>query len=239
MKRILLFPLFFISIAYANTINIDWFVDGSSYNQSSCEYGGDLNIPPAPEKYGYDFVGWDSSAYTPISYLRSTGTQYIDTGFTFDDNIKVLFKANWGNRTIGPYPVFGNGNNNSLGGTSVTLMGKWYDSSVKLVSNTDYTIEMQLYKGDAYTKINDVLVAQNTRTDTNDFHVYLFAYFYSGTITKDTVRFYYFQMYQNDILVRDLIPVIDSNGVPCMWDKASKQFFYNQGTGDFIAGPTI
>jgi hypothetical protein len=34
----------------------------------------------------------------------------------------------------------------------------------------------------------------------------------------------------------DLIPVIDKDGVACMYDKVSGEFFYNQGTGDFIAG---
>lgn len=31
----------------------------------------------------------------------------------------------------------------------------------------------------------------------------------------------------------DLIPVLDANGTPCMFDKVSKQCFYNSGTGTF------
>ena len=43
----------------------------------------------------------------------------------------------------------------------------------------------------------------------------------------------------NNILVRDFIPVLDKDGVPCMYDKVTVQFFYNQGTGQFIAGPAL
>ena len=34
-------------------------------------------------------------------------------------------------------------------------------------------------------------------------------------------------------------PVLDKNGIPCMYDKVTDQFFYNQGTGQFIAGPVV
>ena len=34
----------------------------------------------------------------------------------------------------------------------------------------------------------------------------------------------------------DLIPVLDKNNIPCMFDKVTKQFFYNQGTGQFLYG---
>ena len=34
-------------------------------------------------------------------------------------------------------------------------------------------------------------------------------------------------------------PVLDKNGTPCMYDNVTDQFFYNAGTGQFIAGPVI
>jgi hypothetical protein len=33
--------------------------------------------------------------------------------------------------------------------------------------------------------------------------------------------------------VRDMVPVLDASGIPCMYDKVSKQCFYNQGSGAF------
>ena len=53
------------------------------------------------------------------------------------------------------------------------------------------------------------------------------------------VRMYNFKIYDNDTLVRDFIPVLDDNGIPCMYDKVEDKFYYNMGTGQFIAGPVI
>lgn len=41
----------------------------------------------------------------------------------------------------------------------------------------------------------------------------------------------------NEELIMNLLPCLDKNGTPCMYDTISKQAFYNQGTGEFIAGP--
>lgn len=38
---------------------------------------------------------------------------------------------------------------------------------------------------------------------------------------------------------KKFIPSIDERGVPCMFDKVSKQPFYNKGTGAFIVGLTL
>jgi hypothetical protein len=35
------------------------------------------------------------------------------------------------------------------------------------------------------------------------------------------------------------IPVLDGAGTPCMYDKEEKKFYYNAGTGQFIAGPVL
>ena len=51
--------------------------------------------------------------------------------------------------------------------------------------------------------------------------------------------FYNFRLYDNDVKIMDLIPVKDSNNIVCLYDKVSKTFFYNQGTGNFTAGREI
>ena len=56
---------------------------------------------------------------------------------------------------------------------------------------------------------------------------------------KHSIRIYSFKIYDNGTLIRDMIPVKDLSGIACMYDKVSGQFFYNAGTGDFIAGPEI
>ena len=55
----------------------------------------------------------------------------------------------------------------------------------------------------------------------------------------NSLRLYSFTLTRNGVLVRDLIPVEDKAGVVCLYDKVSKTYLYNAGTGSFIAGPEI
>ena len=53
-------------------------------------------------------------------------------------------------------------------------------------------------------------------------------------------KIYYAKIWDdNNSLVRDFIPVKDPSGVVCLYDKVSGNFFYNAGTGNFIAGPDL
>lgn len=228
---------------------MQWFnEDGTVYDTTTCNAGDDVVLPTAPTKRGYTFMGW--TGYTPIEYLESTGTQIIDTGYTFDLNVKVVFKASWP-QVSGL--VFG-ANSNSvaeemLNAGSGYLNGQSFSFSPALQTNTDYIIEMQMYKGDGYLKINDVIKASNNYTGKNASNriIWLFGVINNGDstdVTKRSMKIYYFKIYKkdsnnNEILVCDLIPVIDNNGIPYMFDKVTNQIFYNAGTGDFIAGPVI
>ena len=64
MKKILFlcFAIFAViplkSGVLANTVNINWLVDGETYAQTTCATGADLILPTAPTKYGYTFQGW-------------------------------------------------------------------------------------------------------------------------------------------------------------------------------------
>lgn len=40
----------------------------------------------------------------------------------------------------------------------------------------------------------------------------------------------------NDALIMNLLPCLDKNGTPCMYDTVSRKPFYNQGTGEFLYG---
>jgi hypothetical protein len=53
------------------------------------------------------------------------------------------------------------------------------------------------------------------------------------TIRQCTQRVLSMQMTQGDAITRDLVPVLDAEGTPCLHDKISRQCFYNQGAGVF------
>ena len=44
---------------------------------------------------------------------------------------------------------------------------------------------------------------------------------------------HYLQIYKGGSLVRDFIPVLDEDDIPCLYDYVSETLFYNSGTGIF------
>ena len=46
----------------------------------------------------------------------------------------------------------------------------------------------------------------------------------------------YFKVWIRDRIVYHLVPCLDTGGVPCMFDLTSRKPFYNEGTGEFVAG---
>ena len=49
-------------------------------------------------------------------------------------------------------------------------------------------------------------------------------------------RVYCYRQYRDGAPLIDLIPVLDKEDVPCMYDKVSGQYFYNMGSGSFSYG---
>ena len=251
MKRFILTltAIFICTCSYAETINLHWLNDnGTTYTESTCTVNDDLIIPTTPPtKYGYTFTGWEMCPFVQIEYLESTGTQYIDTGYIQSSNTHYKWKGI--DYTTSDASLFGT---QQAGVTSCLLYGTRYNRSLyagnnyinTLYSSTEERpIEWQLICNNgtailkkADTTINSLNYAGSPTTDT----MYIYGIHYNGSIgSKSSLKLYYFQIYDNDVLVRDFIPVLDPNGVPCMYDKVEEKFYYNAGTGDFIAGPVI
>ena len=235
-----MFAIFICIVAYAQTETINWYMDDGTTYTTTCEAGGDIILPQTPTKRGYTFVGW--AGYTPIEYLESTGTQWIDTQIIGKSGIKVKMKlfltANTGsalgcisNKTrFQPVFIYG-GKWDSIVGTDK----KTGTVQLHTIYIVDFVSDLNGYKfyvdGELIIEGEDVLYSGDT-------NMFMFARNQSSTYNMSG-RIYYLKIYDNDVLVRDFIPVLDSVGIPCMFDKVEGKFYYNAGTGDFIAGPVI
>lgn len=47
---------------------------------------------------------------------------------------------------------------------------------------------------------------------------------------------YYVKIYDGNNLVRDFVPCLDAEGVPCLYDLVGQNPYYNQGSGSFTWG---
>ena len=57
---------------------------------------------------------------------------------------------------------------------------------------------------------------------------------FRGTSSRGKLRLKRFYITRNGAYTLNLIPTLDRNGTPCMYDTVSKQTFYNAGTGEFL-----
>lgn len=191
---------------------------------------------------------WNSVPYdAEIEYLESTGIQWIDTRYKHNTgltkyktsitltNISSQYNSLFGARITSEgreayyigvqkngifYSCIGGNKGNSIGNL---LVNTKYDiesnpSSGWIINNTSYNLPSNYSEQSVY---NCYLYSLN-QSDTN--------------IENACMKVYYFQIYEGNDLVLDLIPVrIGQTGY--MYDKVSKQLFGNSGTGDFVLGP--
>lgn len=197
--------------------------------------------------------------YCEVEYLESTGTQYIDTGYTPKptSTYKSTFQLTNITTTSGNwFCVFGSVESNnstftelflprSSGGGDVNQILAGSHNSTYLRTdypwavNTKYNFEMN----PTSVLVNGVSQGSISvdSSITCSHSIYLFArHEYNDAVRYNvSAKIHSFIIYEGNMLVRDLTPCLDWSMTPCMYDKVSGKLFYNAGTGDFTHGREI
>ena len=199
--------------------------------------------------YGFELP----PGYRECEYLESTGTQWIETEIPAQINVKlqgkIQFPGWYTDNYFASLRADGgdtryyllNVNSNSGKGFACTKYIWTYASTDVRDEGVSVPVEFESYIGDTscYIKVDSRMYENNNvpaGVPTNKT-IPLFG----GKINNSDVvnafpprtRLWYARLLVNDLLVRDFIPCLDYNGVPCMYDTISGQAFYNQGTGTF------
>lgn len=201
-------------------------------------------------------VEWSSQDYDArISYLESTGTQYINTGVVAKTGVKVEAKfmvtadnndtAVCGvryNMRFAPIAL-----NQYRGNNAVNFLygaGGNTDSINKAVqlSRSEYsTVIADSAVGVISLDVNGSITTLNTLTQSVDTGVEmpLFARSWDGVIGAFAkIRLAYCKIWVDNELMRDYIPVrVGSIGY--LFDKVSRNKFGNIGTGAFVLGADV
>ena len=178
-------------------------------------------------------------------YIESSGTQYIDTGIVLNNlinNYVIEFDFIPTNVSVADSKILSTRNM-----LYIVYSGKFQvnlENSVTVVTNQ--LLNNQRYYGiinsnESYISLNNeratVSVLQNQRTDNN---LILFAYNNNSNIQDFFYgKLFSLKIYTNDTLVREMYPAVDFNGIYCMYDYVTEQFFYNQGTGSFTISDKV
>lgn len=211
--------------------------------------------------YGGKSLPYDAE----VEYLESTGTQWIDTGIkgknttTFDVRFIPLELPD--GRSQGKGTILGNrySYNNRVFHLStftnlVSSKGTFAFGSNGWNSGNTPTLDLSVGEENRIIKTNEII---STSTSQSGYLMKIngrYSVCYGGsfvtpyTITVFAIRsdnkelpmteFIKMRLLSLRIDDLDLIPVI-KDSIPCMYDKVSGELFYNQGTGQFIAGPVI
>ena len=190
--------------------------------------------------------------YQRVEYIESTGTQWIDTGLLFNEDIEYTARfLNLDNEFSERKHIVGtfkSGNRyrlSTMDGTGRQCYWWYGDNKSISLSGIDYTNNIT----DFVARQDNVKVYQNG-TKIKDYD--LTAEFSQNNETiklffdnaswygKFIGRFYFFTAKENDTPVRNMIPCYrHSDGVAGMYDTVNGVFYTNQGTGSFVVGNKI
>lgn len=236
---------FFIDVMQADEIKI------------TPEINPDVNVKLSLEGMKAEIIGENIQNTIINERIKSTGTQYIDIGYTPNENTRLIITLS---DIISPT---GSDNNILFSATNIwdySIFCLTYQTSGFrwMASNTHFKsgqyspkATIELYRD--FIKYNDEIVQElNSKgynyKNLNTLRLFGGIRFQDPYAHTQGYTLYSLQIYENDILLYDLIPRLSTENnhlnEAALFDKISQQYFYNQGTGelkyekeDFIGVP--
>lgn len=178
--------------------------------------------------------------YTAVEYIESSGNRYFDTGFTPNNNTRVKMSAVLTETANAPYALFGarDGNTKQFwsgygtgvndSGASVTGFISRYNADSNSRANTSVspTQKFEIDYDKTTFSINGESTTHTAATFTAYGSMFIFAVNNAGTATLPCKgRLYWFQIYDNDTLVRDFFPCVNPDGVAGLYDLVNGVFY--------------
>lgn len=194
--------------------------------------------------YSFNF----DDLYTPVEYIQSSGTQYIDTGFvpvsTTTMECKVAATSSY---------IFGCGRDEGYGGNA--FLGSYYNGSGLNIEygaiNVGYvapisginTIKTYIENGNYYANNNGTIGSTSVTSHTTTGHFLIGAVANASTQVpafKGSAKYYYMKLFNDGVLVRDFIPAVRKlDAKPGLFDRVNNVFYTNAGSDEFSYPGTI
>ena len=179
------------------------------------------------------------SGYKRLEYIKSSGTQYIDTAFVpnQDTTVEVTFETTQSyDCGIAATDMAWASNDFGIWGNCVAYGTQTYSNVVfygigKVTARLDRN---KLYKN------GELIWTASAATFSCPSNLTLMALNRNGTIQEKTAgNWYSSKIYDNGVLIRDYIPCQTTTGEIGLWDDVNSVFYGNAGTGTFTAGPVV
>ena len=180
--------------------------------------------------------------YTALEYIQSSGSQYIDTGrkLTQDSDITIDFSiVGEIKRDAGVFGSRESASKNNLtlfqNMDPIVFTGDFSEYKNHRFSVTSSLERTKIRMNKAGVWVNDIL--KKSWSDVADFETPTNGLIFdvgnnNWSGNKAVMRLYSY----TDGDAQRLVPCLDTNGVPCLYDLIGKTALYNQGTGAFTWG---
>lgn len=189
--------------------------------------------------------------YTRLEYIESTGTQYIDLGYnhnntttSYEMDCIVTQAPNSYHTFFGSRTAYANVDEVYLGFTGARAtywaLGTVVRSGVGWTPELGKRYLIHFHPSTGLTINNSMnFPATNGTSTLSSLSDYLGALNQNGSmIEQGYFKIYGFRIYENNVLVMDMVPCYRSSSVG-MYDKINKIFYDNSGSGTYIKGPEL
>ena len=188
------------------------------------------------------------TGYQRCKFLKKSGTAYIDTGIIPDKSMDYDVVFDVESTYSGSLYVFGSDssyqNGLNLGCDFRNEEGirfckfytlNYYKTGIKLNSGVQYSVQMC----ENQFAVNSKVISAISGSYVCAYSLILFGTKREGKAMVDdtycrNLRIYSFTISKDGKKIMNLIPTLDRNGTPCMYDTVSRQTFYNAGQGSFL-----
>ena len=185
-----------------------------------------------------DGVVWKGlpQGYTKLDYIQATGTQYIDTGFKPNQDSRMVCECLY----YGGTGVCGARNAVSNNNFSIRIIyEKWQFGHGDKVWSTDALADTEWHTHDLNSNkyyLDGTLIGEAEYESFTCSYPIAIGAIKAGSVYYGKGLYRDFKVYDNGVLVRDMIPCKDPNGNIGMYDTVNAVFYGNAGTGEFVAG---
>lgn len=237
---------------YKDTTLVRDFIPAKRISDGKCGLWDKVNYKFYTDINGNNFTaGTEKTAIaaigTPIEYIQSSGTQYINSNFIPKATTRTIMKAEpmaWSAWSA----FFGTRNTTSPAASqayiaavpAATLYRSDYFGS-SLTAETPTIMQItNIDKNKNICSFNNIMITNTSSTVNATTNMFLLALNDVGTAKYFlSAKLYSCQIYDGNTLVRDFIPIKTTTNIYGLWDKVNKVFYPNAGTGTFTGGPAI
>lgn len=180
------------------------------------------------------------AGYSELDFLESTGTQYMSIPFENNGAVTTTLEMQW--TDIAGRQLLGYNGNALYFGVNAQKEDGWDSPGIwnsyspldrhqfEFSVNTEGTYGyVYLDGGNALPRANDTQIPPET------FYLWCL----TGGSFKCSARIFFCHIVTDAGLVRNLVPCLDPDGKPCLYDTVAQQPFRNNGSGQFTAGMTL